>query len=208
MTVQGAPLMLSSCLDWTWYRRLVSPPPGSTLNCSYRGKGTMETWFNVDSGGLQFRTPYLFLSSHPLLVPLPPGRVVDVVEGFISCSDSTRSEELQRRNQVCWSDGRSRESFCLSTTAKHKCFHFLVKTLFYFMNKWAVNAFPGYKLTFSFPDVNIRSAPRVGFSPAAQLFSASCRTRRPPFPSPRTGSTSRYTANTNKWHVSVVMRWC
>ena len=39
---------------------------------------------------------YLLLSGDSLLVSLPPGRVVDVEEGFISCRDASRSEQLQR----------------------------------------------------------------------------------------------------------------
>lgn len=39
---------------------------------------------------------YLFLSRHPLLVPLPPGWVVDVLERFVSRRDSARSEQLRR----------------------------------------------------------------------------------------------------------------
>lgn len=52
---------------------------------------------------------YLFLRGDPLLVSLPPGRVVDVEEGFVSRCDSTRSEELQsegenRRRGLMWSN--------------------------------------------------------------------------------------------------------
>lgn len=39
---------------------------------------------------------YLFLSCDPLLVSLPPGRVVDVEERFVSCGDSTGSEQLKK----------------------------------------------------------------------------------------------------------------
>lgn len=42
---------------------------------------------------------YLFLSCHPLLVPLPPGRVMYVEEGFVSCSNSTRSEQLKKTEE-------------------------------------------------------------------------------------------------------------
>lgn len=41
------------------------------------------------------QTQYLFLGCDPLLVPLPPGRVVDVEERFVTCGDSARSEELR-----------------------------------------------------------------------------------------------------------------
>lgn len=38
---------------------------------------------------------YLFLGRDPLLVSLPPRRVVDVKECFVPCGDSTRSEQLK-----------------------------------------------------------------------------------------------------------------
>jgi hypothetical protein len=38
-TVTGAPLIVSSCLDSTLYCKLVNPPSGSTLNCSFQKRG-------------------------------------------------------------------------------------------------------------------------------------------------------------------------
>lgn len=42
---------------------------------------------------------YLFLRCDSLLVSLPPGWVMDVHKGFISRCDSTRSEQLHRRQR-------------------------------------------------------------------------------------------------------------
>lgn len=54
--------------------------------------GLSKLQFSLTSGC------YLFLSCNPLLVSLSPGWVVDVKECFVSCGDSTRSEQLKMKN--------------------------------------------------------------------------------------------------------------
>lgn len=39
---------------------------------------------------------YLLLGCHPLLIPLSPGRVVDMQEGLVARCDASRSEQLRR----------------------------------------------------------------------------------------------------------------
>lgn len=55
---------------------------------------------SVERGDQLNRPQYLFLGCDPLLVPLPPGWVVDVEECFVSCGDSARSEELRTETRL------------------------------------------------------------------------------------------------------------